>query len=158
MGQLQVLPTCCLASWNAKFYLIFHFDNFLFDLPFRTTSHIRWVIAITIGTFCFDFTFMIVMSSLCTFCTFWFVLAESFVVAIFLINYNNVVDLEYKLSCYESGNQLWSEGVRLDYLWSICRNLKELTAHFSPLHTFNFGHTLWLQFIFDVIFIDVAQF
>ena len=64
--------------------LILHFDDFLFDLPFRATSHICWMIAITIGTFCFVVTFMIVMSSLSTFCTFCFVLAESFVVAVFL--------------------------------------------------------------------------
>ena len=108
--------------------LILHFDDFLFDLPFKATSHICWMIAITIGTFCFIVTFMIVMSSLSTFCTFCFVLAESFVVVVFLtikttlwiwnVNYVN-----------ESGKQLWSEGVCLDYLWLICRNLKEPTAH-----------------------------
>ena len=59
--------------------LIFHFDDFLFDLPFRATSHIRWMIAITIGTFCFVFTFMIIMSSLSTLCTFCFVLAVYYI-------------------------------------------------------------------------------
>ena len=61
--------------------LVLHFDDFFFDLPFRATSHICWMIAMTIGTFCYVVTFMIVMSSLSTFC---FVLAESFVVAVFL--------------------------------------------------------------------------
>ena len=64
-------------------FLIFHFDNFLFDLPFRATSHIRWMIAITICTFCFIFALMIVMFSLSTSRTFWLVLAVPFVVAIF---------------------------------------------------------------------------
>ena len=136
--------------------LIFHFDDFFFDLPFRATSHIRWMIAITICTFCFIFAFVIFMFSLSTFRTFWLVLAVSFVVAIFLTKQRS--GFWYKLFCDESGNQPWSGG----YVWTIYGQYVGIWRNqlpiFSSLHKFNFGHTLWLQFIFDVLFIHIAQF
>ena len=138
--------------------LVLHFDDFLFDLPFRAISHICWMIAITIGTFCFAVTFMIVMSSLSTFCTFCFVLAESFVVAVFLTIKTTlwIWNVNFSVTNQETNFDLrgyvWT--INGQYVWIGRYQLPIL----SPLHAFNFGNTLWLQFIFDVLFIHISQF
>ena len=138
--------------------LIFHFDDFLFDLPFRATSHICWMIAITICTFCFIFAFMIVMSSLSTFCTFCFVLAESFVVAVFLTIKTTlwIWNVDFCVTNQETNFDLRG------YVWTIYGEYVGIWRNqlpiLLPLHTFNFGHTLWFQFISDVLFIHISQF
>ena len=136
--------------------LILHFDDFLFDLPFRATSHICWMIAITFGTFCFVVTFMIVVSSLSTFCTFCFVLAESFVVAVFLtiktlLIWNVYFCVTNQESNFDLRGCVWI--INGQYVWILRYQLPIL----SPLHAFNFGNTLWLQFIFDVLFIHISE-
>ena len=134
--------------------LIFHFDHFLFVLPFGATSHIRWMIAITIGTFCFVFAFMIIMSSLSTF---WFVLAESFVVAIFLT-------IKITLWIWNVNFCVTNQETNFDlrgYVWTINGQYVLIGRYqlpiLSPLHAFNFGYTLWFQFIFYVLFIHISQ-
>ena len=135
--------------------LILHFDDFLSDLPFRATSHICWMIAITISTFCFVVTFMIVMSSLSTFC---FVLVESFVVAILLTIKTTlrIWNVNFCVTNQETNFDLrgyvWT--INGQYVWIWRYQLPIL----SPLHAFNFGNTLWLQFVFDVLFIHISQF
>ena len=142
---------------NRNVLLILHFDDFLFDLPFRATSHISWMIAITIGTFCFVVTIMIVMSSLSTFCTFCFVLAESFVVVVFLTIKTKlwIWNVNFCVTNQETNFNLrgyvWI--INGQYVWIWRYQLPIL----SPLHAFNFGNTLWLQFIFDVLFIHIYE-
>ena len=115
--------------------LIFHFNNFLFDLPFRATSHICWMIAITIGTFCFIFTFMIVMSSLSTF---WFVLAESFIVTIFLTIKTTLWIWNVNLCVTNHETNFDLRG----YVWTISGQYvwRHQLPILSPLHAFNFGY------------------
>ena len=146
-----------LGFMKRNAFFIFHLDDFLFDLPFRAISCVRWMIAIAICTFCFIFAFMIVMSSLYTFRIFWFVLAASFVVAIFLT-------IKATLWIWNVNFCATNQETNFDlrgYVWTIYGQYVGIWRNqlpiFSPLHAFNFGNTLWLQFIFDVLFIHISQ-
>ena len=151
--SFKLLPG--FMKWNVL--LIIHFDDFVFDLPFRATSHICWMIAITIGTFCFVFKFMILMSSLFTFCTFWFVVAECFVVAIFLTIITTfwIWNVNFYVTNQEAPFDLRG------YVWTINGQYVSIWRYqlpiLSPLRAFNFGYTLWLQFILYVLFIHISQ-
>ena len=126
-GSVTGPSTCYLASWNGMFFwyftLIISFS--IFHLG-QLLTYAGWS-PLQLAHFA---SFSHSWSS-CPACP-YFAHFGSFLKYLLLWPYlwqSNVVDLECKLLCHESGNQLWSEGVCLDYLWSICRNLKEPTAH-----------------------------
>ena len=105
------------------------------------------MIAITIGTFCFVFTFMIVMSSLSTFCTFFFVLAESFVVVVFLT-------IKTTLCIWSVNFCITNQETNFDlkgYVWTINGQYVWILRYQQPilasLHAFNFCNTWWSQCI-----------
>ena len=134
--------------------LIFHFDYFLFDLPFRVTSCVRWMIALTIGTFCFIFAFIIVMFCLCTFRIFGLVLAVSVVVAIFLTIkttlwiWNIHLCVTYQKANFDLRGYVWIIYGQYVWIWKYQLPIISPLHHFYVLvinisHFFTSNHTSW---------------
>ena len=149
-GSVTGPSNCCLASWNGMFFWfftlmisfsLFHWGNFSRTLDDR---HYNWHILLRF----FVFAFKIIMSSLSTFCTFWFVFAESFVLAIFLTIKTTlwIWNVNFCVTNQESNFDLrgyvWT--INGQYVWIGRYQLPIL----SPLHAFNFGYNLWFQLIF----------